>query len=119
MSLTFDPSELRVTIFGSLQDGGYELIIEVSRVARLGVDLDGNGDGSIGDNYVMSAADGLFRKYGDNSGDADVGISDFAAFRQTFGKSNGESGYLHGLDSDGDGEIGLTDFAAFRQNFGS
>ena len=119
VSLTFDPSGPAVTSFGSLINGDYQLVIDASRVTRSGVELDGNGDGSIGQDYVMSAADGLFRKYGDYSGDGSVGLSDFAAFRQTFGKSQGETGYLDGLDSDGDDSIGLTDFAAFRGNFGS
>ena len=119
VDFTFDSGDLRVTNFGSLEDGDYELMIDASRVTAAGVELDGNGDGTTGDDYVMSAVDGFFRKYGDDSGDAAVGLTDFASFRQAFGKSHGESGYLHGLDSNGDGEIGLTDFAAFRQNFGS
>ena len=35
----------------------------------------------------MSAIDGLFRKYGDNDGSGSVDLSDFASFRQAFGKT--------------------------------
>ena len=119
VNLTFDPSRPGVTSFGSLEDGHYRLIIDASRVTAAGIELDGNGDGTTGDNYVMSAVDGLFRKYGDQTGDDQVGLGDFATFRQTFGKSHGEDGYLHGLDSDGNDTVGLADFAAFRQNFGT
>ena len=118
VNLTFDPDGVHVTSSGSLADGDYQLVINASQVTAEGVELDGNLDGTTGDNYLMSAVDGFFRKYGDQTGDDGVGLGDFAAFRSSFGKSHGDSGYLHGLDSDGDGEIGLTVFAAFRQNFG-
>jgi hypothetical protein len=119
VDFTFVPSGSHVTSFGSLEDGDYRLSIDASLVTYLDVELDGNKDGTSGDNYVMSAVDGLFRKYGDADGSGTVGLADFAAFRSTFGKSDGELGYLDGLDSDGDNEIGLSDFAAFRSNFGS
>ena len=119
VDFTFDSGDLRVTNFGSLIDGDYELIIDASRITAAGVQLDGNGDGTTGDDYVMSAVDGFFRKYGDQSGNDGVGLDDFAAFRQTFGKSEGQDGYLDGLDSDGDNTISLGDFAAFRSSFGT
>ena len=119
VNFTFDSGGLRVTNFGSLEDGDYELVIDASRVTAAGVELDGNRDGQTGDSYVMAAVDGLFRKYGDQTGDDGVGLGDFAAFRSSFGRSHGDDGYLHGLDSDGNETIGLTDFAAFRSNFGT
>jgi hypothetical protein len=119
VDLAFDPAGPHVTSFGSLQDGDYQLTINAALVTDRGVQLDGNGNGSAGGNHVMSAVDGLFRKYGDADGNGSVGLADFAAFRSTFGKSVGEAGYFSGLDSNGDGEIGLSDFAAFRAKFGT
>ncbi|WP_160148121.1 GEVED domain-containing protein [Rubripirellula obstinata] len=113
VDLTFQRTGPHVTAFGSLQDGDYQLTINPSLVTYPDSDVQLEGD------HVMSAVDGLFRKYGDADGDNNVGLTDFAAFRSTFGKSAGEPGYVHGLDSDGDEEIGLTDFAAFRANFGT
>jgi hypothetical protein len=118
VDLTFDPSDARVTSFGSLQDGDYQLVIDASLVMRNGVGIDGNGGGLSGGDYATTEIDKLFRKYGDADGDGTVGLTDFAAFRGTFGKSEIDPGYFRGLDSDGVGGIGLSDFAAFRSNFG-
>jgi GEVED domain len=119
VNFTFNPAGLQVTSFGSLQNGDYRLTIHASRVKHLGIELDGDGNGTTGDNYVTTAADKFFRKYGDQNATGIVDLSDFAAFRQTFGKSAGTSGYLDGFDSNGDDLIGLADFAAFRQSFGT
>ncbi|WP_068259790.1 GEVED domain-containing protein [Rubripirellula obstinata] len=119
VELTFDPSSAYVTDFGSLKDGHYQLTIDPSLVTASGVELDGDGDGIAGDAYVMTAADGLFRKYGDADGTDSVGLSDFAMFRSVFGTSPSDPSAMSGLDSNGDGSIGLTDFAAFRANFGA
>ncbi|KAA1259861.1 hypothetical protein LF1_23980 [Rubripirellula obstinata] len=118
VDLTFAAGDSYVNNFGSLLDGDYQLKIDASLVTYQGVELDGNRDGSAGDDYEMSATDGLFRKYGDADGDDSVGLSDFATFRSVFGTSSNNAADLSGLDSDGDGDIGLTDFAAFRANFG-
>jgi hypothetical protein len=119
VDLTFDSGGLSVTGFASLVDGNYRLTIDASLVTTQGVELDGDGNGYAGDNLVIEAIDGLYRKYGDQDGSGVVGLSDFAAFRGTFGKSIGELSYLEAFDSDGDDSIGLADFAAFRANFGS
>lgn len=118
VDLTFVSGGAHVTNFGSLRDGIYELQIDASRVTSLGAWLDGD-DGSASVPYVTQSVDNFFRKYGDTDGDGGVGLTDFAAFRSTFGRSPGDVGYLTGLDSDGDQTIGLGDFAAFRANFGS
>lgn len=122
VDFTFDPNGLSVTDFGSLDDGIYELSVNASLVTYFGVELDGDGNGTAGDPYVFgdnAEIDKFFRKYGDHNGNDVVDLLDFAAFRQTFGKSLNDSGYLDGLDSDGDNTIGLLDFAKFRQNFGT
>jgi hypothetical protein len=106
---------------GLLLDGVYELTVGASQVSSLGLTLDGDGDGTSGDNYVFGdeAVDMFFRKYGDNDGNNTVNLFDFAAFRATFGVAPGQPGYNAAMDNDGDGNINLFDFAAFRANFGT
>ena len=106
---------------GLLLDGTYELTINAAQVHSLGLTLDGDGDGSSGDNYVFGdqTADDFFRKYGDNDGNNLVNLFDFAAFRATFGVPSDQAGFNAALDNEGDGDVDLFDFAAFRSNFGT
>jgi ELWxxDGT repeat protein len=106
---------------GLLADGTYELTVNSGQVHSLGVALDGNGDGTSGGNYVFGdeAVDKFFRKFGDNDGSNLVDLFDFAAFRATFGLTQGSPGYNEALDNDGGGLVDLFDFAAFRGNFGT
>jgi hypothetical protein len=110
-----------VTSFGSLIDGEYRLTVTATGVSYFGVNLDGDQNGSAGDDFVYgeNPADRFFRKYGDENGNGVVDLLDFAGFRRTFGTSPGDSLYASGFDSDGDQTIGLGDFAAFRRNFGT
>jgi hypothetical protein len=104
--------------YGSLADGRYTLTIDQSQVSANGAQLDGNGDGVGGDNYVLASAaapnppTNIFRIYGDVNGDGTVAASDFIVFRQYFG------GYLFALDFDGDGAVAASDFIQFRLRFG-
>ena len=102
-------------------DGAYELSVNAAQVNSLGLALDGNGDGTSGDNYVFGdeAVDKFFRKFGDNDGSNLVDLFDFAAFRDTFGLSPGQPGFNSAMDNDGGGSVDLFDFAAFRNNFGT
>jgi Dockerin type I domain len=104
------------TEFGSLADGRYTLTALASQISSGGVALDGNGDGIVGDDYILVGAPGvgpnLFRFYGDIDGDGAVGANDFAVFRQYF------NSYLFALDFDGDGSVSTSDFVQFRQRFG-
>jgi hypothetical protein len=106
------------TQFGSLADGRYTLTALASRISAGGVALDGNGDGTPGDDYTFGDPDGLFRYFGDVNGDRVVNGLDFAAFRPAFGTSAGDPAYLAALDFDGDGAINGLDFAQFRPRFG-
>lgn len=111
-----------VTDFGSLVDGNYQLIIDASKVSKLGVELDGDADGQAGGNFVFGddqAAEKFFRRYGDANGNGIVDLIDFASFRGSFGMAAGASGYRYEFDSNGNDSIDLQDFAAFRLNFGS
>jgi hypothetical protein len=123
VEFTFDPAGPYVTSFGSLEDGDYRMTIDSTKVTYLGVQLDGDDDGvaggEAGGDHVLDAIDGFFRKYGDDNGDGNVGLADFASFRSTFGKLDSDSSFREGLDANGDGVIGLADFASFRSNFGN
>ncbi|KAA1258981.1 Bifunctional hemolysin/adenylate cyclase precursor [Rubripirellula obstinata] len=107
----------------SLVDGNYRLLIDATTLRRDGnrVQLDGDGDGNTGDDFVFGeiASDGFFSLYADTDGDGRVGLSDFATFRSAFGTSDRDAGFLDYLDANSDGTIGLADFAAFRSSFGN
>jgi hypothetical protein len=103
-----------------LVDGNYELTVFSDEVSYAGQHLDGNKDGVAGDDYSFgtTAADKFFRMFGDNDGDRDVDPTDFAFFRRTYGKVQGNTGFNAAFDYDGDGDVDLTDFAFFRRNWG-
>ena len=110
-TLTFSGSEF---IGGSLADGNYTLTTLSTITDAAGNQLDGDGDGSGGDN----ATDEFFRFFGDFDGDGDVDRRDFSAFRQTFNLNSSSSSYNAAFDFDGDGDVDRRDFGAFRVNFG-
>lgn len=121
LDFTFDPTDSSVTGSGSLQDAAYRLVIVADRITSFGVPLVGNGGGISGDDYLFGDSDPVdkfFRRYGDIDGSDSVGLADFAVFRASFGKSQGDVGYQPGFDADDDNQIGLSDFAAFRAAFG-
>jgi Dockerin type I domain len=107
------------TEFGSLADGRYTLTALAGQITAGGQQLDGNGDGTGGDNYTFTDAQGLFRLFGDVNGDRTVNGADFAAFRATFGSTSGDASYQPALDFNGDGAVNGLDFAAFRARFGT
>jgi hypothetical protein len=94
---------------GSLADGRYSLAVLAAQVPN----LDGNGDGSTGDNFVLAGtpANGLFRLFGDGNGDGTVNGADFLAFRLAF-LSNYST-----FDYDADGLVTGSDFLQFRLRF--
>jgi len=101
----------------SLADGRYTLTIDASKVGNANGGLDGNGDGTAGDSFVLvgdPASNKLFRLFGDNDGDGDVDAQDFGAFRAAFGGTTNLA-----FDNDNDGDVDAQDFGAFRQRFGS
>ena len=110
-TLTFSGSDF---IGGSLADGRYTLTTLSTITDAAGNQLDGDRDGSGGDN----ATDEFFRFFGDFDGDGDVDRRDFSAFRQTFNLNSSSSSYNAAFDFDGDGDVDRRDFSAFRVNFG-
>jgi len=104
---------------GSLADGRYTLKVLANLVSTSGGALDGNADGTPGDDYSFGAAQGLVRKYGDANGDGKVDAADLALFRQTFGRVAGDPLYLSGFDVNGDGVINGIELTRFRQAYGA
>jgi hypothetical protein len=101
------------TQFGSLKDGRYTLTALASQISAGGMALDGNGDGTPGDNFAFGEAQGLFRFYGDINGDRHVDIADFGLFSSTLNLHAGQTGFLAAFDFNGDGVIDIADFGQF------
>lgn len=55
---------------------------------------------------------------GDFNGDGSVDFSDFIAFAQNFGRSEGDANYDAKFDLTGDQRVDFSDFIAFAQQFG-
>jgi hypothetical protein len=104
---------------GSLVDGRYTLTVLQNRVSATGAALDGNGDGTAGDDFVYTDAQGLFRFYGDVNGDANVNGLDFGFFKNAFGTQVGDPNFLSYLDINQDGVINGFDFGQFKTRFGT
>src|SRR5205085_6545762 len=90
------------TQFGSLADGRYTLTALASQITAGGIQLDGNGDGTSGDNYVLTSpagsATGVFRIFGDANGDARVDVADLGAFAGTYLRASPDPAYLAFMD---------------------
>jgi hypothetical protein len=105
------------TAAGSLADGRYTLTALAAAITANGQQLDGNGDGTAGDNFTFAdsgttSGNQLYRLFGDADGNRVVSQSDLTLFRLAFG-----SGDLT-FDVDGNGTVNQADLAAFRTNFG-
>jgi hypothetical protein len=103
---------------GSLNDGRYTLTALASQITAGGQQLDGNGDGTAGDNFTL-APSALHRLFGDSNGDARVDNVDFFQFRSTFGLGTGNPAFLALFDYDGNGLVDNVDFFQFRPRFGT
>jgi hypothetical protein len=108
--------------FGSLQDGRYTLTVSASQVSNVNGPLDGDGDGTGGDDFVLvgdpTVAPKLYRLFGDVDGSGANDAFDFLAFRLTSGQSIGNPLYNAAFDFEGDGDVDAQDFLRFRDRFG-
>ncbi len=104
---------------GSLNDGNYQLSVLSQRVSAAGHGLDGNADGTTGDDYVFGAeqADSFFRFFGDSDGDGDVDGQDYGRFGLTFLRQIGDPAYNPAMDFDQDGDVDGQDYGRFGLNF--
>jgi hypothetical protein len=113
----------------SLADGVYRLGIADGAVTGPGGALDGDGNGTPGGAY-QSPQDtagsgagyffGLFRLFGDATGNGVVDLLDLAIFRGTFnqtGPNPPNTAFLAFLDSDNNNTVDLLDLAQFRSRF--
>jgi Dockerin type I domain len=105
------------TEFGSLADGRYTLTVLAGQISSGGQALDGNGDGTPGDNYTFGDPQGLYRFFGDINGDRHVDIADFGLFSSTFNLNSGQTGFIAAFDFNGDGHIDIADFGQFSIRF--
>lgn len=88
-----------------------------ARFRAPGGTLDGNGDGTAGDDLLTPTSPGspsrITRIFGDSDGDGDVDATDFGAFRNSFGTA------VVAFDFDSDGDVDASDFGQFRLRFGT
>jgi hypothetical protein len=128
VTLTFQPGSLVESNVPSLVDGKYQLTILGGSItgSANGLAFDGDHDGTAGGDYVSPADTagsgpghhlGLYRLYGDVTGDGTVDLADLSQFRSSFNTFAGSANYIAALDADGNHTIDLTDLAAFRNNF--
>jgi parallel beta-helix repeat protein len=98
------------TNFGSLADGRYTLTANATQITIGGSQLDGDGNGTPGGNFVFGDAQGLYRFFGDINGDRHVDIADFGVFSASiFSPAN----YVAAFDFNNDGVIDIADFGQF------
>ena len=107
------------TSFGSLADGRYALTVSANQVTANGQQLDGNGDGTPGDDFVYAdsgttSGNQLYRLFGDGNGDRAVNGLDINLFVAQFGMV----GPSLAFDSNGDGAVNGLDITPFVNNFG-
>lgn len=101
-------------IAGSLADGDYLLTIHGDAIEdSLGEQLDGDGDGTAGGDYV----DEFFRLFGDSDGDHNVDKADRNLFGDSIGTFAGDPLFLAFFDFDGDGDIDRHDRKEFNKRF--
>lgn len=116
----FTGSEVEAS--GSLKDGRYTLTGVASQITN-GVSpntilqLDGNGDGTPGDNFTFGETQGLYRFFGDVNGDRRVDIADFGLFSTSYNLMVGQNGYIGAFDFDGNGRIDIADFGQFSLRY--
>ncbi len=104
------------SVFNSLPDGRYTLGVDSSKVSGIDGPLDGNGDGTGGDNYALisTGATGVFRMFGDLNGDSFVACNDLL-----IAIAAGGLGVDYApMDYDNDGAMAASDYKQFRLRIG-
>jgi hypothetical protein len=102
-----------------LNDGVYRLDVLPTIVDQEGLGLDGNGDGTVGDGYVIEGNDTnkFYKLTSDFSGDAGVSVFDFTTFSYWFGSDVPTAPAY--ADTSDDGGVSVFDFTQFSNNFGA
>lgn len=102
------------TEYGSLRDGRYTLTAIASHITADGQMLDGDANGTPGDNFVFGDAQGLFRFFGDINGDRRVSIADYGLFSLSYLNA---ANYVAAFDFNGDGRINIADYGQFSLRY--
>jgi hypothetical protein len=117
--LSISGDELTITFDqNSLMDGVYSLEVLPTVTDLIGDPLDGNGDGTGGDSYVIegNSNNKLFRMTFDYNGDNGTSVFDFSTFSYWFGTAVPVAPAY--ADPSLDGGVSVFDFSLFSANFG-
>jgi hypothetical protein len=116
LTITFPPTP---DVGKYLADGVYELVISGSVTDTAGTPLDGDGDGTGGDPYVLTGneTNEFYSLAGDFNGTAGVNIFDFFEFRTWFGQDVPPAPEY--VDLNASGGVNIFDFFLFQENFGN
>lgn len=109
------------TDYGSLADGYFTLGVIADQVHNAyGVALDGNADGYSGDDFTRAGTktNGMFRLFGDATGDGTVNAADSPSFMAAYGTSTGDAAYRDYFDFNNDGYINASDYGQFVARYG-
>ena len=128
VTLTFagsetDPTSILNGGIASLADGRYRLTVFGAAVTGAnGLALNGggpNGDYVSPDDTFGGGPGqlGLYRLFGDVTGNGTVDQQDLGQFRSTFNLSSSQAGYIAALDANNDGNIDQLDLGQFRTRF--
>jgi len=114
VTLTFAPNSTFVNAAGTLVDGNYEVELIASLITTQigGFQMDGDGNGTGGDNHRFGddAMERFYRLYGDADGDGDVDPTDIFNF---FVPALSTPSANLWLDGDLDGDVDPTDIFNF------
>jgi len=114
-----DRNVLTISLMNAgLTQGVYQLEIIDSVTDVLGRPLDGDGDGTGGDEYLLQgdSTNGFYQLSAEYNGDQGVSVFDFTTFSYWFGSIVGIAPEY--ADNNGDGGVSVFDFTAFSINFG-
>ena len=111
--LTFSGSSV---VGGSLSDGSYRLTLSGSSISNVSGQLDGNGDGMGGDDYVNGAAeaDAFFRLFGDTNGNRVTTLAELGQLRISLNKRTPDAAYNALFDINSDGLVNLAELFQLR-----
>ncbi len=111
--LTFSGTSVRG---GSLSDGNYRLTLLATDISNAGGQLDGNGDGTGGDDFVRGAveADAFFRLFGDTNGNRITTGAEFGQIRLSLNRTAPDPAYNELFDLDGNGLVSGAEFGQLR-----
>ena len=104
----------------SLADGRFKLSILSAQVNVNGTPLAGgqpNGDYNSPDDTFHGTGLGLYRLFGDASGDGVVDPTDLGQLRSTFNANSSQANYISYLDANSNGVVDAQDLSQFRARF--